>query len=159
MSFDTVRWHFYLGYFILGLMAFRVVWGLIGPTPIRLAKLLPAPSSLVLYLKTLQHREPSGTPGHNPVGSLSVIVIVVIATALAFTGLFIDTDDFFEYGPLNKFVSESTADLFNSWHDLLADVMVALVILHVGAILFYWLWKKENLIKPMITGWKWVRRD
>jgi len=159
MSFDTVRWHFYLGYLILGLMIFRIIWGLIGPAPIRFSALIHRPSALFQYLKTLQHREPSGTAGHNPLGSLSIIIIVLTATALALTGLFIETDDFFEYGPLNKFVSESTADLFNSWHELLADMMVALVVLHVAALAFYLLWKKENLIKPMITGWKWVRRN
>jgi len=159
MSLDTVRWHFYLGYVILGLMAFRLLWGIIGPTPIRLRALVPTSSNLLGYIETLPQRNPSGTPGHNPLGSLSVIIILGVTIALACTGLFIETEDFFEYGPLNHYVSETTADMFDAWHDVLSDAILILIILHVSAIIFYLLWKKENLIKPMITGWKWVRRD
>ncbi len=159
MSLDTVRWHFYLGYVILGLMVFRLLWGLIGPAPIRLLKLFPRVSSLLNYLKTVFAREPSGTPGHNPLGSISVIAILAITISVASTGLFIATEDFDEYGPLNRYVSDHIADKFNAWHSLLSDVVTVLVGLHVAALLFYLIWKKENLIKPMIIGWKWVRRD
>ncbi|MDH4274401.1 MAG: cytochrome b/b6 domain-containing protein [Gammaproteobacteria bacterium] len=159
MSLDTVRWHFYLGYVILGLMVFRLVWGLIGPAPIRLSHLFPRPSALLQYLKTLASREPSGTPGHNPLGALSVVAILAVTISLTSTGLFIATDDFDEYGPLNRYVSDAIAGKFNFWHDILADAILTLVALHVTALLFYLIWKKENLIRPMITGWKWVRRD
>ncbi len=158
MSLDTVRWHFYLGYVILGLMAFRLAWGLIGPAPVRLRELFPRPASVLTYLKTLPHREPSGTPGHNPLGALSVVAILAVTISLAVSGLFIYTDDFDEYGPLNRYVSESLAGGFSHWHDLLADAILVLVALHVSALLFYLQWKKENLIRPMITGWKWVQR-
>jgi cytochrome b len=159
MSFDTVKWHFYTGYLILGLMAFRILWGFIGPAPIRFAAFIPTPASLLQYLKTVHRREPSGTPGHNPLGALSVIAMLVVITAQGCTGLFIETDDFFEYGPLNGYVSEKTADFMSGWHHYLSDVILILVILHVAAIVFYLLWKRENLIKPMISGWKWVRRN
>jgi cytochrome b len=159
MSFDTIEWHFYLGYLTLGLMAFRFLWGFIGPAPIRLRALLPTPSSLLDYLRSVGQRKPSGTPGHNPLGSLSVILMLLAISAQAITGLFIESDDFFESGPLAGYVTEATVSQLTWWHRLNADFILILVVLHVSAILFYLLWKNENLIKPMITGWKWVKRD
>ena len=158
MSFDTVQWHFYLGYLILGLLLFRYLWGFIGPAPVRYAALQPAPRKLLAYLRQVGRRSPSGTPGHNPLGAISVILMMLSISAQAISGLFIQSDDFFEYGPLAGYVSEATINRMTWWHHLNADIILVLVALHVGAILFYLLWKKENLIKPMITGWKWVRR-
>ena len=159
MTFDTIQWHFYLGYLTLGLMVFRYLWGFIGPEPVTYRALVPTPSGLFAYLRRIGQRKPSGTPGHNPVGSLSVILMVLAITAQAVTGLFIQSDDFFEYGPLASYVPEAVVNRMTWWHHLNADFILALVILHVGAILFYWIWKHENLVKPMITGWKWVKRD
>jgi len=159
MSFDNIQWHFYLGYLVLGLMLFRYLWGFIGPAPIRYPALLPTPRGLSAYLRHLGQREPSGTPGHNPLGSISVILMLISITAQAVTGLFIVSDDFFESGPLASYVSEATVNRLTWWHHLNANFILALVVLHVGAILFYLLWKKENLVKPMISGWKWVKRD
>ena len=159
MNFDTIQWHFYLGYLVLGLMVFRFLWGFIGPRPVRFSALVPTPAGLFGYLRHAGQRKPSGTPGHNPLGSLSVILMLLSITAQAVTGLFIQSDDFFEYGPLAGYVSESVVNRMTWWHHLNADFILALVILHVGAILFYFAWKRENLVKPMITGWKWVRRD
>ena len=159
MSFDTIEWHFYLGYLTLGLMAFRYLWGFIGPPPVHYRALLPTPGKLFGYLRHVGQRKPSGTPGHNPLGSLSVILMLLAITAQAVSGLFIESDDFFEYGPLAGYVTETTVSRLTWWHHLNADFILALVVLHVIAILFYLIWKNENLIKPMITGWKWVKRD
>jgi len=159
MTFDTIQWHFYIGYLVLGLMGFRYLWGFLGPEPIRYRAILPTPGATLRYLKTVWHRKPSGTPGHNPLGSISVIAMLIVITAQAVTGLFIESDDFFEYGPLAGYVSEATVSRLTWWHHFNADLILILVVLHVVAILFYWLWKKENLVKPMITGWKWVKRN
>jgi len=159
MNFDNIQWHFYLGYLVLGLMLFRLLWGFIGPAPVRYPALLPTPGGLLAYLRQLGQRRPSGTPGHNPLGSISVILMLISITAQAVTGLFIVSDDFFESGPLASYVSEATSNRLNWWHRLNADVILVLVVLHLGAILFYLLWKRENLVKPMISGWKWVKHD
>jgi len=158
MSFDTIQWHFYIGYLILALMLFRYLWGFAGPTPVRYRAIIPTPTAVFTYLRHMGRREPSGSPGHNPVGSLSVIAMLIVITAQAVTGLFIESDDFFEYGPLAGYVSEAMVNRLTWWHHFNADVILALVVLHVGAILFYLVWKRENLIKPMISGWKWVKR-
>jgi len=158
MAFETIQWHFYLGYLTLGLMAFRWIWGLFGPAPVRLRALLPRPSAFVRYLKGIGRRRPSGVAGHNPLGALSVLAMLIAITAQGVSGLFIESDDFFEYGPLAHYVSQDTINRMTWWHHTMADVILGLVVLHVAAILFYLLWKRENLITPMINGWKQVRR-
>lgn len=159
MSLDNVLWHFYLGYLILGLLGFRIIWGLVGPAPVRFKTLLPMPSAIAEYIKTLPRRTPSGSGGHNPLGALWIIAMIILLTAEGITGLFIDADDFFEYGPLFDSVSEDTAKLLNGWHYYLSNIILGMVILHVSMLIFYLLWKKENLIKPMISGWKWIKDD
>ncbi len=159
MTFDTVRWHFYLGYAVLALLAFRYLWGFVGPAPIRYRALIPRPGELLAYLRGIGRREPSGTPGHNPLGALSVIAMLLAITAQAVTGLFIESEDFFEYGPLAGYVSEELVRFMTGWHHRIADVVLVLVVLHVAAILFYLVWKRENLIRPMFTGWKWIKSD
>jgi len=157
MSFDNIEWHFYLGYTAIGLVVFRLLWGLIGPAPIRLSALVPTPSATLRYMQSMGSRHPSGTRGHNPLGSLSVIAMLIVIGVQAFTGLFLESEDFFEYGPLNDVASESTVKTMSAIHHILSDIIVILVALHIAAILFYLIWKKENLIKPMLTGWKWVK--
>jgi len=157
MTFDTVDWHFYLGYTILGLLLFRFVWGFIGPAPIRFRAFIHTPQQTWQYLKSIGSRSPSGSPGHNPMGCLSVIALLSSITLQVVTGLFIESDDYFESGPLAGFVSETAIKQLTGWHYLNAKILLFLVGLHLFAILFYLLWKKENLIKPMISGWKWVK--
>lgn len=159
MDFATVKWHFYLGYTVLGLIGFRLLWGFLGPAPVRLSQLFRSSGAIGAYARNLGSRKPSGTPGHNPLGSFSVILILLVLAAQAGTGLFIESEDFFEYAPLYEYVSDSTRSMLSAWHHRLAKVVLILVILHVAAILFYLVWKRENLIKPMFSGWKWVRKD
>ena len=157
MDFDTIQWHFYLGYCALGLLAFRLVWGMVGPAPIRLSALWPRPKEITDYLRTMASRRPSGTAGHNPIGALSVIAMLLAITTQAVSGLFIESIDFFEYGPLAGYVSESVISRMTWIHHFNAKVILVLVATHLAAIIFYLIWKKENLIKPMITGWKLIK--
>lgn len=159
MSFDTISWHFYLGYTLIGLIAFRILWGFIGPSPVRWSSLWPRPVALLSYLRGLRHRTPSGSAGHNPLGSLSVLAILLVLAGQAGSGLFIESDDFFESAPLVGYVSESTVNSMTWWHHFLSSVLLILVILHLLAILFYRIWKREDLVRPMISGWKWVRSE
>ncbi len=157
MSFSTIRWHFYCGYVVLGLLAVRLLWGLVGPPPIRLRALLPAPSAVFAYAKTLGRRAPSGTRGHNPLGALSVLAMLLVLLMQATSGLFIESDDYFEAAPLAHLVSDTVTAKLIVLHKFLGKVILALVALHVAAIGFYLVWKRENLVRPMLTGWKWVK--
>src|SRR5699024_4294855 len=148
MTFDTVRWHFYSGMFILGLLLFRLLWGTVGPRPVRFASFWPTPARVWRYLRTFLCRQPSGAPGHNPLGALSVFALLLVAAAQGVTGLVIAADDFCEAAPLHAYVSADVADFMSHWHHTMPLLIAVLVVLHVAAILFYWLWKRENLIVP-----------
>jgi len=148
MSFTTIAWHFYCGYTVLALIAIRLVWGVIGPAPIRLSALLPRPAVLFAYLRTLGRRRPSGLGGHNPLGALSVLAM-----------LFVESDVFFDAGPLSHLASDRTVWRLTWWHGFLSKCILVMVVLHLLAVLFYLFWKKEDLIRPMITGWKWVKDE
>ncbi len=157
MSFETVRWHFYLGYAVLGLLAFRLLWGFVGPDAVRWHHFFPTPRALWHYMRKLARREPSGLAGHNPLGALAALGLLLVLLGQAGTGLFIESDDFFESGPLVGYVSQAVINRLTWWHHFLSEVLLALVVLHLSAIGFYQIWKRENLVKPMITGWKWVK--
>ena len=157
MSFSTIQWHFYCGYTIIGLLLFRYLWGFFGPAPVRYRAFFASPSRILAYLKEIGSRSPSGTPGHNPLGALSAIAMILLLTAQATSGLFIESEDFAESGPLAYLVSDAISDRLLWWHRLSSKFLLALVGLHVAAIFYYLIWKKENLIRPMITGWKWVK--
>ncbi len=157
MTFSTIEWHFYCGYTVLGLIAFRLLWGLVGPQPVRLRTLLPGPRAVLAYVRHLPRRQPSGTPGHNPLGALSVLAMLLLLGAQATSGLFVESDNFFESGPLADQVPEALRDRMSWWHGLLSKGVLGIVAVHVSAIVFYLLWKKENLVWPMLSGWKWVK--
>ena len=153
-TFGIMQWHFYCGYATGGLVLFRIIRGFSGPTEIRFSSLLHSPHNILRYAATLTNKQPSGTPGHNPLGSLFILLIVAALAGQVVTGLFSKDDALFFSGPLASFVSESTVLSVTSLHNLNSTVILVLVGVHVTAILFYWVWKKENLIKPMITGKK-----
>ncbi len=157
-SFTTIELHFYFGYATAALLAFRVLWGVIGPRPSRLKSLLPSPKRLFSYLSRIGRREPSGTEGHNPLGGLSVVAMLLALSVQIVTGLFAQDDGLFSEGPLAEYVSDSTILTMNSIHYITSRVILGLIALHIAAILFYLVWKRENLIKPMVSGRKWVRR-
>ena len=159
MSFTTIEWHFYCGYTVLALLAFRLIWGFVGPAPIRFSSLLPKPSVIFAYVRTFGKRAPSGVRGHNPLGALSVIAILLLLTAQAASGLFVESDVFFDQGPLSHLASEKVVWRLTWWHGFLSKCILVIVALHVAAILYYLFWKKENLILPMLTGWKQVKDE
>ncbi len=158
-DFETINYHIYLGYATGGLLFIRIVWGMIGPPPVRFRALWVTPATLMNYLRGMFRRSPSGMPGHNPVGALSVILILLSLTLQVMTGLFSEDDGLFTEGPLAGLVSAGTRGLLGEIHHINARFLLWLVGLHVAAIGFYLVWKRENLIKPMITGWKMVRKD
>lgn len=150
--------HFWLGYAILALLLFRILWGFIGPAPARFTSFVRGPGAIIGYLRHMGRREPSHWPGHNPLGALSVLAILAALLAQTATGLIADPEDFVNVGPFADQVAGSTARKAVGWHHLGSNIILLLVLIHVAVILFYRFWKNEDLVRPMITGWKWVRR-
>lgn len=158
-EFSTINLHFYAGYVTAGLLVFRLFWGLVGTKPARLSALFPSPRRVASYMATIGKRRPSGVAGHNPLGALSVVAMIVALTVQIVTGLFAEDDGLFAEGPFSEYASNSTVLTMTYVHHLSSRVILFLIATHIAAILFYWIWKRENLIKPMISGWKWVKRD
>lgn len=155
---NVMTLHFWLGYAIIALLIFRVIWGVIGPETARFSSFVRGPSSIIAYARHMSSRQPSLWPGHSPLGALSVVAMLAALIWQVCTGLISDPDDYINVGPLADQVSSSTADKAVGWHHTGATVVLLLVLLHLAAILFYRVWKNEDLVRPMITGWKWVRR-
>ena len=156
-DFSIMQWHIYCGYLTGALLLFRYVWGWIGPTPVRHRTLFASLPQIPAYARHVGRRRPSGVPGHNPVGALSVIAMVLALTAQVVTGLFSEDDALFFSGPLASEVSSDVVVTMTGYHHLFAEVVLVLIGLHVAAILFYLVWKRENLITPMLNGRKWVK--
>lgn len=157
-SFTTIELHFYFGYVIGGLVLLRLIYGIFGPRQVRLVNLIPKPQELFDYLGKLPLRKPGFSPGHNPLGAISVLLMLIALAVQVIVGLFSMDDTLFAQGPLSSLLSERTSLTFTRVHNLGADILLILVSLHVAAILFYWIWKRENLVWPMITGWKMIQR-
>ncbi|WP_140847004.1 cytochrome b/b6 domain-containing protein [Paracoccus sp. FO-3] len=151
--------HFWCGYVVAGLLVFRLVWGFVGPAPARFSHFVRGPGAVAGYLRGLMLREPSYWPGHNPMGALSVIAMLAVLAAQVSSGLISDPDDYINVGPLASYVSGATRSKAVGWHNLGANLILVLVLLHVAVILFYRYWKREDLVRPMITGRKQVRED
>ena len=151
-SFSIIEWHFYFGYTTGGLIVFRYLWGFFGPAPIRYRTLFATLPGLMVYVRHIASRDLSGTPGHNPLGVLSIIAIVLALTLQVISGLFSEDDGLFSSGPLASEVTSSTVRLMTRYHNLGSKVILALVGLHVGAIVFYLIWKRENLVTPDADG-------
>ncbi|MEX5729393.1 cytochrome b [Rhodovulum iodosum] len=156
---DIMTLHFYFGYAVLGLLAFRLLWGLIGPEHARFSNFAYGPGKIARYVGRIFARRPSYWRGHNPVGGLFVFFLLGVLAVHAGTGLFADPEDYINVGPLAGWVSNDGARTALSWHAMLSWVVLGLVALHIAAIAFYKKWKGENLIRPMVTGRKTVRKD
>jgi cytochrome b len=146
--------HRYSGYTILGLLVFRLYWALAGSSTARLFRYVRAPLATLDYLRKLPQRgrETARPPGHNPLGALSALVLFALLMTQVGLGLVAVDVDGVESGPLSHLVSFDAGRDAAELHEDLFDVLAAFIGLHIAAVLFYLLWRRENLIGPMITG-------
>jgi cytochrome b len=144
--------HRWAGYAVLGLMVFRLWWGVAGGSTARFASFLVGPRATLAYVKKLPGREPGETGGHNPLGAWSVVAMIALIIVQAGLGLFAVDIDGIESGPLSDRVSFDFGRVCAHWHELTFRILQALVLLHLAAIAFYALWKRENLVGAMIVG-------
>jgi cytochrome b len=148
-NMDVHRWS---GYSVMGLVIFRIYWGVFGSQTARFANFVKGPKATLAYAGTLGKRAPSELAGHNPLGALSVVAILVLLAAQVTLGLFAVDVDGLESGPLSHLVSFDAGRLCAEWHELTFRALQALVVVHVAAVIFYVVYKRQNLIGPMITG-------
>ncbi|HEY4068924.1 MAG TPA: cytochrome b/b6 domain-containing protein, partial [Burkholderiaceae bacterium] len=134
---DAMAWHFRLGYAIFALLAFRVLWGLVGGRWSRFASFIYSPATLGRYLRGERRADEHVDVGHNPLGAFSVFAMLALLAAQVGTGLFAD-DEISNTGPLIKFVSGPTSLSLTHWHRLFGQwTIITLIVLHIAAISWY----------------------
>jgi cytochrome b len=156
LSWWTVRHHRmdlhrYSGYALLGVLVFRLYWGFFGSTTARFAHFVKGPRSIWHYLRSGANPV---LPGHNPLGALSVLALLGLLLAQVALGLFSVDVDGLESGPLSHWVSFETGRACARLHQTGFDVLKVLIVGHIVAIVLYWVVKRDNLVRPMITGSK-----
>lgn len=154
MGASTFYLHKINGYMILSLILYRVIWGFIGGTTARFSTFV-RPFGAIGYFFDLLRNRPRHFLGHNPLGGLMVLALMAAAAGQALFGLMtLDDIPATIEGPFASKVAESTAEWVSVWHRRGFRIILALVALHVLANLFYTFVKKDNLIRPMVTGVK-----
>ena len=149
---ENMQLHRWSGYGVLGLLVFRLWWGVAGGSTARFASFLKGPGATAAYLKTVGARAPSPAAGHNPLGAWSVVAMIAVMLVQVGLGLFASDIDGLESGPLSHLVDFDASRTAAELHELSFRVLQALVALHILAVGYYWAWKRQNLIGAMITG-------
>lgn len=151
--------HVYAGYAILGLIAFRVVWGFIGTRHARFSDFIVSPRRALLYVRDVALLRGRRYIGHNPAGGFMILLLLVSLLVTAFTGLAVYAADQ-QAGPLAGLLGgagEDWEDVLEEAHEFFANFTLMLVFVHVAGVLVESLLHHENLVRAMITGRKRAR--
>lgn len=147
---NAMEWHFRFGFAIASLLMFRLVWGFMGGRWSRFSAFLYSPATVARYLKG--DSDADHTIGHNPLGAASVFAMLVVLVAQVSTGLFSD-DEIAAAGPFAKFVSNASVSSATSYHTTIGKyLLLALIVVHLAAIAYYALAKRQNLVPSMVHG-------
>ncbi len=144
--------HARAGYVLVGLLLFRWLWGLVGSHHARFSGFLYSPARMLTYARRLIGGRPPVFAGHNPLGGIMVVVMLLSLTFQAVSGLFLSDDIFFD-APLHGLVERSTARTLAGLHHLNANLLIGLIAAHLVALLVHRL-KGERLVGAMFTGRK-----
>lgn len=147
---DAMTWHFRCGYAVLSLLLFRLVWGVVGGHWSRFTSFIYSPGTVFRYFKG--QGLPEHSIGHNPLGAVSVFALLGLLLLQVGTGLFSD-DEIATSGPLVKFASNAMVSAATFYHGNIGKlVLLVLIVIHIGAIIFYYFSKGDNLVRPMVWG-------
>lgn len=138
---DDWRWlHASLGYTMMGLIVFRILWGFIGSRHARFTAFIKGPTEVFAYLKSLVSGRAQHYAGHNPAGAIAILALLILGLIQTSTGHLL------------------YQDLVGEWmeevHEALAAVLLAVVLVHIAGVLISSHLHRENLIKAMFTGRK-----
>ncbi|SRR6056297_154169 len=144
---DNYEWHSWIGYSILVLVAFRLCWGFIGSRHSRFADFLVGPARVLAYVRG----KGAASAGHNPLGGWSVVVLLLLLGLQGVSGLFNSEDIIFE-GPLYYAASSELRDTMGEVHEIVFNVLLGFIALHIAAVLYHQLRLKEKLVQAMLRG-------
>jgi cytochrome b len=156
---DIMTLHFYLGYAVLTLVFFRLVWGVVGGHWSRFIHFIPTLTELRAYIASLKHLHAQPSAGHNPLGALSVLTMLLVLLAQVLSG-FLSDDEVSVSGPWTAWAPGAWVEWASEYHTEIGKaVLISLVLLHVGAVLFHKYIKGDDLITPMVSGDKELPED
>jgi len=149
---NELEYHLYSGYAILWIVLMRLYWGLVGSSTARFVNFVRGPKAILDYATTLHRRDTPHAHGHNALGAISIVVMLGLVLTVVILGLFaVDVDGLYS-GPLSSYVTfkqgRHIAHLHYDWF----NILLWMIGLHLAAVLFYFLYKRQNLIGPMISG-------
>ena len=141
-----MQWHARVGYVVLGLILFRLGWGVFGSVHSRFSDFVRGPAAVKAYFDG----KGDSCPSHNPAGGWSVLALLGLVLLQAATGLFNADDEYFS-GPFNPLVSDEVADTLGGLHETLFNVLLAFIALHVLAVIWY-VRRGDHILRAMISG-------
>ena len=153
VTFNQMDLHLLSGYAIATLLLFRVAWGIVGSDTARFARFLHSPLAGLRHLVQFRAAGPDTEVGHNAAGGWMVVGMLLLLGAQVGTGLYANDDGATE-GPLAHLVSKGASDALSGWHGFIFNLILAVVALHLCALLAYRMIKRHDLVRPMITGKK-----
>ncbi len=147
------KYHTWCGYSVIVLTMFRLVWGLVGTYHARFINFVRPPVATAHYIASMIKKTDARHAGHNPLGGAMVIILLMALLAQAFSGLF-SNDEIFNLGPLYGYVSDDLSLSLTSLHRQLFYWILGAVILHIIAVCLHVFFKRDNIVKAMLTGEK-----
>ena len=150
---DYMQYHFYMGYGLSAVIIARVLYGFFGSHYALFGQFVKGPKEILSYAKDFLFSRPKKYIGHNPLGGLMVVALLLALTVQWATGLF-NSDDIFWFGPFSSLVSEDMIQRLSFIHHLLPDWLLGMVAIHILAVFYHELCLKERLIDAMILGRK-----
>ena len=137
--------HVVLGYTLLGLLAFRLLWGFVGTRYARFRSFLFSPGEVAAYVASLLKGKPAHYLGHNPAGSVAIWLLLALGISSGVTGVML--------------YQEIGGDVLEELHEVLANAMLLVVLIHVAGVVVSSVLHRENLVRSMITGFKSGKAD
>lgn len=149
---NQLEYHLYSGYAVLWIALMRLYWGFFGSSTARFTHFVRGPVGILNYARTLHHRDTAHSYGHNPVGAISVLAMLAMVLAVVGLGLFaVDVDGLYS-GPLSSYVTFKGGRHLAHLHYQWFEYLLAVIALHIAAVAFYFVYKRQNLVSPMISG-------
>lgn len=147
-----IVYHSYCAYALLGVLVFRFYWGFAGPSSARFSQFLTGPAAVWRYVKNLSQRQLPVHAGHNPLGGYSALLLWFLLLLQIGLGLFAIDVDGFDGGPFTELLKFKTSRMVTGWHEIVFNVLLGFIALHLVAIAYYRLWRRQNLTAAMLHG-------
>jgi cytochrome b len=145
---SRMDWHRWSGYTLLGLVTFRIYWGLVGSSTAKFSEFVRGPRAIAGYLKGGW----AVVAGHNPLGALNVVALLALLVTQIALGLFAVDVDGIESGPLSTYVSFEAGRAAAGWHEAVFNLLTAFIALHIAAVVYYVFIRKQALMAAMVHG-------